>query len=84
MPSLEMTEEQFRAQSLRRGRKYSSLLLLLSTACYFGTHMLIDTSHDNAMTLAWASVGFAISAFLMLVVVMPLHSILRSRNTSTS
>ena len=79
MAGLDMTDAEFLAQSRRRGRKYSSLLILVSAACYFGAQMLMESIHDDAVMLAWASVGFAVSATLMLVVVMPIHSLIRKR-----
>ena len=82
MAGLDMTDSEFLAQSRRRGRKYSSLLILVSAACYFGAQMMMDSTHDDAVMLAWASVGFAVSATLMMVVVMPIHTLLRKRRLS--
>jgi hypothetical protein len=84
MAGLDVTDAEFLAQSRRRGRKYSSLLILLSAASYFGARMLMDSTHDDAVMLAWASVGFAVSATLMLVVVMPMHTLFRKRRRFTS
>lgn len=79
MSSLDMTDEQFVAQSRRRGRKISSLLLLLSISSYFMARMLMDTRLEYAIKFAWTSVGLAVVALLLLVVVMPTRSYLRKR-----
>ena len=79
MAGLEMTEDEFLAQSRRRGRKISSVLLTLSVACYFMARMLVEPRLTQAIDFAWASVALAILALLMLIVVMPLHNFIRRR-----
>lgn len=74
-----MSEDEFVTQSGRRGRKISSLLLLISIACFSMSRMLVDARLDEAISFAWASVGFSLAALTMLVVVMPIRTYLRKR-----
>ena len=77
MGTLDMSDAEFIAQSRRRGRKVSSVLLTLSTASYFMSRMLIDAKIDDAITFAWISVSLAVSALIMLVILMPINTLRR-------
>ncbi|DAC51871.1 MAG TPA: hypothetical protein HA340_01105 [Candidatus Thalassarchaeaceae archaeon] len=79
MATLEMSDEEFVAESRRRGRKISSVLLALSIACYFMARMLTDTRTEDAIRLAWTSVTLAVGALFLLVIVMPVRKLLRRR-----
>jgi uncharacterized membrane protein len=82
MATLDMSDDEFVAQSRRRGRKFSSLLLLISIACYSMANMLMDARLEQAIKFAWTSVGFAVTALLVLIIVMPLHNLIRRRRTA--
>jgi hypothetical protein len=77
MATLEMSEDEFVAESRRRGRKISFLLLLISIACYFMARMLTDSRAQDAVNFAWTSVLFALGALAVLVIVMPTRKMLR-------
>jgi len=79
MASLEMSDDEFVAQSRRRGRKLSALLVLLSIACYSMAIMLIDGKLELAIKFAWSSVAFAVGALSVLLIVMPIHNLLRKK-----
>ena len=79
MATLEMSEEEFVAESRRRGRKISFVLLAISVACHFMARMLADSSSKDAIDFAWASVILATSALFLLVVVMPARKLLRKK-----
>ncbi|HIG20658.1 MAG TPA: hypothetical protein EYQ78_07870 [Candidatus Poseidoniales archaeon] len=80
MASLEMSDDEFVAQSRRRGRKFSALLVLLSIACYFMAVMMMDGKFEVAIRFAWSSVGFAIGALSVLLIVMPIHNLMRRKS----
>ena len=80
MASLEMSDDEFVAQSRRRGRKLSALLVLLSIACYFMATMMLDAKREIAIKFAWSSVGFAITALSVLLIVMPIHNLMRRKS----
>ena len=80
MASLEMSDDEFVAQSRRRGRKLSALLVLLSIACYFMATMMLDAKREIAIKFAWSSVGFAITALSALLIVMPIHNLMRRKS----
>ncbi len=79
MASLEMSDDEFVAQSRRRGRKFSALLILLSIACYFMAVMMIEGKLELAIKFAWSSVGFAVGALSVLLIVMPIHNLMRKK-----
>ncbi|HJL60131.1 MAG TPA: hypothetical protein QF802_03700 [Candidatus Thalassarchaeaceae archaeon] len=74
-----MSDQEFVAESRRRGRKISSVLLTLSIACYFMARMLTDTHTDEAINIAWTSVALAVCALFLLVIVMPIRKFLRRK-----
>jgi len=67
--------------SLRRGRKFSALLVLLSIACYSMATMMIEGKLDVAIKFAWSSVAFAVAALSVLLIIMPIHNLLRRKKT---
>jgi Na+/proline symporter len=79
MASLEMSDDEFVTQSRRRGRKVSALLILLSIACYFMATMLLEGRREIAINFAWSSVGFALGALSVLLIVMPIHNLMRRK-----
>jgi hypothetical protein len=79
MASFEMSDDEFVAQSRRRGRKIAALLILLSIACYFMATMLLDARREIAIKFAWSSVGFAVAALSVLLIVMPIHNLIRQK-----
>ena len=84
MATLEMSDDEFVAESRRRGRKVSSVLIVLSIASYFMARMLTDSRPLDAINFAWISVYFAIGALIMLVIVMPVRKFLRRRKRTAS
>lgn len=80
MASLEMSDDEFVAQSRRRGRKLSALLVLLSIACYSMATMMIEEKFEVAIKFAWSSVGFAVAALSVLLIVMPIHNLMRRKS----
>ncbi|HIG19682.1 MAG TPA: hypothetical protein EYQ78_02730 [Candidatus Poseidoniales archaeon] len=81
MASLEMSDDEFVTQSRRRGRKFSALLVLLSIACYSMATMMIEGKLDVAIKFAWSSVAFAVAALSVLLIIMPIHNLLRRKKT---
>jgi drug/metabolite transporter (DMT)-like permease len=79
MASFEMSDDEFVAQSRRRGRKIAALLILLSIACYSMATMLLDARREIAIKFAWSSVGFAVAALSVLLIVMPIHNLIRQK-----
>ena len=79
MASLEMSDDEFVAQSRRRGRKFSALLVLLSISCYSMATMMIEEKLEVAIKFAWSSVGFAVAALSVLLIVMPIHNLMRRK-----
>jgi peptidoglycan/LPS O-acetylase OafA/YrhL len=80
MTTFEMSDDEFVAQSRRRGRKLSALLVLLSIACYSMATMMIEEKLEVAIKLAWSSVGFAVAALSVLLIVMPIHNLMRRKS----
>ena len=79
MASLEMSDDEFVAQSRRRGRKLAALLVLLSISCYSMATMMIEEKLEVAIKFAWSSVGFAVAALSVLLIVMPIHNLMRRK-----
>ena len=79
MASLEMSDDEFVAQSRRRGRKLAALLVLLSISCYSMATMMIEEKLEVAIKFAWSSVGFAVAALSVLLIVMPFHNLMRRK-----
>ncbi|HIA25528.1 MAG TPA: hypothetical protein EYN30_02565 [Candidatus Poseidoniales archaeon] len=80
MTTFEMSDDEFVAQSRRRGRKLSALLVLLSITCYSMAIMMIDGKLEVAIKFAWSSVGFAVGALSVLLIVMPIHNLMRRKS----
>jgi hypothetical protein len=80
MTTFEMSDDEFVAQSRRRGRKISALLVILSIACYSMATMMIEEKLDVAIKFAWSSVGFAVGALSVLLIVMPIHNLMRRKS----
>jgi hypothetical protein len=80
MTTFEMSDDEFVAQSRRRGRKLSALLVLLSITCYSMAIMMIDGKLEVAIKFAWSSVGFAVGALSVLLIVMPIHNLIRRKS----
>jgi hypothetical protein len=80
MATLEMSDDEFVAQSRRRGRKFSALLVLLSIASYFMAVMMMEGKLELAINFAWSSVGFAVGALSVLLIVMPVHNLMRRKS----
>jgi hypothetical protein len=41
--------------------------------------MLLDARREIAIKFAWSSVGFAVAALSVLLIVMPIHNLIRQK-----
>ncbi|MBS72361.1 MAG: hypothetical protein CMO20_05360 [Thermoplasmata archaeon] len=79
MATLEMSDDEFVAESRSRERKISSVLLLLSISSHFLARMLADSRTEDAINIAWVSVILAVAALILLIVIMPIRKLIRKR-----